>query len=56
MVMQTKFHSTYMDANIYRQHGGSTLPYTALVHGHGTMSADTLVGVKRLIRDAVKGE
>ncbi len=55
MTMQTVSHSSYMGANIYRQWGGHALPYTALIEGHGTKSADTFAGIKRLIRDAVKG-
>lgn len=52
--MQTVFHSTYMGANIYRQWGGYALPYTASIDGQGTKAADTLAGIKALIRDAVK--
>ena len=56
MSMQTVFHSNYMGANIYRQWGGYALPYTALIEGHGTKSADSLAGIKSLIRKTVKGE
>lgn len=52
MTMQTTFHSTYMGANIYRQWGGSALPYTAMIDGKGTKAADTLAGIKSLIRSA----
>lgn len=55
MVMQTKFHSSYMGADIYRQWGGYALPYTAWIDGQGTRAADTLAGIKGLIRDAVRG-
>ena len=51
MTMQTKFHSTYHGANIYRQWGGYALPWTAFMLGHGTKAADTLAGLKRLIRE-----
>ena len=55
MTMQTTFHSAYMGANIYRQWGGSALPYTAWIDGQGTRSADTLAGIKALIRSAMEG-
>lgn len=55
MTMQTVFHSTYFGANIYRQWGGHALPYTALIDGHGTRSADTLAGIREAIREAIKG-
>ena len=53
MVMQTTFHSSYMGANIYRQWGGHALPYTAWIEGEGTRAADTLAGIKALIRDVL---
>lgn len=52
MTMQTTFHSTYRGANIYRQHGGSALRYTAMIAGRGTVSADTLRGIHKLIAEA----
>lgn len=55
MTMQTTRHSQYMGATIFRQWGGSALPYTAFIDGHGTKAADSLAGVKSLIRDAMKG-
>lgn len=55
MTMCTRFHSTYMGQTIYRQWGGSALPYTAFIQGAGTKAADTLAGIKGLIRESVKG-
>lgn len=49
MTMQTQYHSEYKGASIYRQWGGSALPWTARIEGHGTVAADTLAGIKRLI-------
>lgn len=53
MTMQTVFHSTYRGANIYRQWGGHALPYTAWIDGQGTRAADSLAGIKALIRQAL---
>ncbi len=53
MTMQTTIHSTYMGATIYRQWGGHALPYTAFIEGEGTRAADTLAGIKSLIRESV---
>lgn len=55
MTMQTTIHSRYLGATIYRQWGGHALPYTAFIDGQGTKAADSLAGIKRLIRDAIKG-
>lgn len=54
--MQTTLHSRYMGATIYRQCGGHALPYTAWIDGHGTKAADTLAGIRRLIREALQSE
>ena len=56
MTMQTVFHSSYMGANIYRQWGGHALTYTALIDGQGTKAADSLAGIKSLIRESVNGK
>ena len=53
MTMQTTLHSTYYGADIYRQWGGHALPWTAWIDGKGTRAADTLEGVKALIREAL---
>jgi len=53
VTMQTKFHSTYRGANIYRQWGGYALPYTAWIESEGTVAADTLRGIKRMISERV---
>lgn len=55
MTMQTTFHSQYFGATIYRQWGGHALPYTAFIAGEGTKAADSLAGIKRLIRETIKG-
>lgn len=48
-VPQEKFHSTYYGCNIFRfVHNGM---YNALT-SKGTMRADTLAGIKELIREA----
>jgi hypothetical protein len=54
MTMQTVFHSDYKGATIYRQHGGYALPWTAFISGQGTLAADTLAGIKQLIREATR--
>lgn len=51
MTMQTTFHSTYRGAKIWRQWGGYSLRYTALIEGQGTVSADTLRGIRELIKE-----
>lgn len=51
MTMQTTFHSTYRGAKIYRQWGGYGLPYTAWIENEGTVSADTLRGIRELIKE-----
>lgn len=51
--MLTEFHSTYRGANIWRQWGGSALRWTAMIDGHGTRAADTLAGIRSLIREAL---
>jgi hypothetical protein len=55
MTMQTRYHSEFMGASIYRQWGGYALPWTAWIDGQGTRAADTLAGLKSLIRDALAG-
>lgn len=54
MTMQTVMHSTYRGATIYRQWGGYALPYTAWIDGKGTRAADTLAGIRQLIREAME--
>lgn len=54
MTMQTRFHSTYFGCDIWRQWGGSALPWIASIEGHGTKAADTLAGLRDLIRHTVK--
>lgn len=51
MTMQTTFHSTYRGADIWRQWGGYALPYTALIEGQGSVAADTLRGIRELIKE-----
>lgn len=53
MTMQTVRHSEYRGATIYRQWGGYALPWTAFVPDNGALCADTLAGLKALIRSKV---
>ena len=47
--MHTIYHSEYKNCIIWRQWGGCALPYTAMIDGMGSVSTDTLAGIKRLI-------
>lgn len=54
MATVTEYHSTYRDAIIWRQWGGNGLPWIASVDREGLLAADTLQGLRRLIREAAQ--
>jgi hypothetical protein len=50
------FHSIYRGCHIYRNtKGGHALPWEAYVDGRGFVYADTLTGIRELIRERSDG-
>jgi hypothetical protein len=55
-------HSTYFGQNIYHKPSvplsisGSNLPWEAYINGKGFVYADTLTGIRRMIRRALGKE
>lgn len=47
-----KYHSRYRGVDICRVDGSGY--YTAFILGIGSRTADTLIGIRELIRDALK--